>query len=64
MDEKEILASSKKILLARASRFPEGEPFSAKREGSSILAALWKSEGYEVACYTGYTFEEFFPTVP
>ena len=59
MDEKEILALIKKNPLVRGVTFSGGEPFS-QAEGFSILAALLKSEGYEVACYTGYTFEELF----
>ena len=43
--------------LCRGVTFSGGEPF-AQAEGFAALAALLKREGYEVASYTGYEFEE------
>lgn len=36
-----------------------GEPF-AQAEGFAVLAKLLKEKGYEVASYSGYTFEELY----
>ena len=43
--------------LCRGVTFSGGEPF-AQPEGFAKLAKLLKAKGYEVASYTGYTFEE------
>ena len=43
--------------LCRGVTFSGGEPF-AQSEGFARLARLLKTEGYEVASYSGYTFEE------
>ena len=43
--------------LCRGVTFSGGEPF-AQPEGFSKLARLLKEKGYEVASYTGYTFDE------
>ena len=43
--------------LCRGVTFSGGEPF-AQAEGFGKLAKLLKSRGYEVASYSGYTFEE------
>ena len=43
--------------LCRGVTFSGGEPF-AQPEGFAKLAGLLKGKGYEVASYTGYTFEE------
>ena len=43
--------------LCRGVTFSGGEPF-AQAEGSAKLARLLKEKGYEVASYSGYTFEE------
>ena len=43
--------------LCRGVTFSGGEPF-AQSEGFAKLARLLKEKGYEVASYTGYTFEE------
>ena len=42
--------------LCRGVTFSGGEPF-AQAEGFAKLAKLLKSKGYEVASYSGYTFE-------
>ena len=43
--------------LCRGVTFSGGEPF-AQAEAFARLAKLLKGKGYEVASYTGYTFEE------
>ena len=43
--------------LCKGVTFSGGEPF-AQPEGFAKLAGLLKEQGYEVASYTGYTFEE------
>ena len=43
--------------LCRGVTFSGGEPF-AQAAGFAKLAVLLKAEGYEVASYSGYTFEE------
>ena len=42
--------------LCRGVTFSGGEPF-AQAEGFAELAELLKADGYEIASYTGYTFE-------
>ena len=42
--------------LSRGVTFSGGEPF-AQAEGFAELAELLKADGYEIASYTGYTFE-------
>ena len=43
--------------LCRGVTFSGGEPF-AQAEGYAKLGRMLKEAGYEVAAYTGYTFEE------
>lgn len=43
--------------LAKGVTFSGGEPF-AQAEGFAVLAKQLKALGYEVASYSGYTFEE------
>ena len=43
--------------LCRGVTFSGGEPFS-QAEGFAKLARLLKAQGYEVASYSGFTFEE------
>ena len=43
--------------LCRGVTFSGGEPF-AQAAGFAELAEILKAEGYEIASYTGYTFEE------
>ncbi len=45
--------------LSRGVTFSGGEPF-AQPEGFTELAIALKSKGYEVASYSGYTFEQLF----
>ena len=56
MDEARIAAIVRTNPLCRGVTFSGGEPF-AQAEGFARLAKLLKAAGYEVASYTGYTFE-------
>ena len=49
--------------LCRGVTFSGGEPF-AQAEGFGKLADLLKADGYEVASYTGFTFEELLSGTP
>lgn len=53
----EIAEIAKSNPLSRGVTFSGGEPF-AQAEGFAKLAKLLKSAGFEVASYSGYTFEE------
>ena len=57
MDEEAIVDIVRSNPLCRGVTFSGGEPF-AQAEGFARLARLLKAEKYEVACYSGYTFEE------
>lgn len=57
MDEEQLLEIINKNLLCRAVTLSGGEPF-AQAEGFAKLAGMLKAAGYEVAAYTGYTFEQ------
>lgn len=52
-----VLEAVKRNPLCRGVTLSGGEPF-CQAEELSRLAALLKAEGYEVASYTGYTWEE------
>jgi anaerobic ribonucleoside-triphosphate reductase activating protein len=54
--EGQVLAEIMKNPLCRGVTFSGGEPF-AQPEGFACLAKLLKEKGYEVASYSGYTFE-------
>ena len=56
MAEEDILRIVTENPLCRGVTFSGGEPF-AQAEGFAKLARLLKEKGYEVASYTGYTFE-------
>lgn len=49
--------------LCRGVTFSGGEPF-AQAGGFARLAQLLKADGYEVASYTGYTFEQLLRGTP
>ena len=49
--------------LCRGVTFSGGEPF-AQAEGYAKLARLLKAAGYEVASYSGYTFEQLTSGTP
>ena len=57
MDEETILDIVRSNPLCRGVTFSGGEPF-AQAEGFCRLAHLLKAAGYEVASYSGYTFED------
>ena len=57
MDEERILEIVQSNPLCRGVTFSGGEPF-AQASGFAKLARLLKEQGYEVASYTGYTFEQ------
>ena len=49
--------------LCRGVTFSGGEPF-AQAEGYAELAVALKERGYEVASYSGYTFEQLLQGTP
>ena len=53
----ELLEKIKQNPLVRGVTFSGGEPFS-QAESFAALARLLKAHGYELAAYTGYTFEQ------
>ena len=55
--EEQILQIVQSNPLCRGVTFSGGEPF-AQAEGFTRLAKLLKSQDYEVASYSGYTFEQ------
>ena len=55
--EADILQIVQSNPLCKGVTFSGGEPF-AQAEGFGILAGLLKENGYEVASYSGYTFEQ------
>ena len=57
MDEETILEIIRENPLCRGVTFSGGEPF-AQAEGFAKLGRLLKEAGYEVAAYSGYTFEQ------
>ena len=57
MEEERIVEIVKSNPLCRGVTFSGGEPF-AQAEGYAKLGKLLKAEGYEVASYSGYTFEQ------
>lgn len=59
MEEAKILEIVKSNPLVRGVTFSGGEPF-AQAEGFAVLAKSLKEHGYEVASYSGYTFEALY----
>ncbi len=57
MSEEQLVEIVRSNPLAKGVTFSGGEPF-AQAEGFAALAKQLKSLGYEVASYSGYTFEE------
>lgn len=53
----ELLAAIRQDPLVRGVTFSGGEPFAQAQE-LALLAAALREASYEVACYTGYTFEQ------
>jgi len=63
MEVERILEIVRSNPLCRGVTFSGGEPF-AQAEGFSRLARLLKDTGYEVASYSGYTFEQLLRGTP
>ena len=63
MDEETVLRIIRSNPLCRGVTFSGGEPF-AQAEGFGKLARMLKQEGYEVASYSGYTFEQLLNGTP
>ena len=63
MDEETLLEIVLSNPLCRGVTFSGGEPF-AQAAGFAKLARLLKEKGYEVASYSGYTFEELLAGSP
>ncbi len=57
IDEEEVLEIIKSSRLCRGVTFSGGEPF-VQAEGFARLGKMLKEAGYEVASYSGYTFEQ------
>ena len=57
MEEQQIVQMVKDNPLVKGVTFSGGEPFD-QPVGFTNLAKLLKKEGYEVASYSGYTFEQ------
>ena len=57
MEEERLLEIIRENPLCRGVTFSGGEPF-AQAEGLFRLGRMLKESGYEVASYTGYTFEQ------
>ncbi len=55
--EEEVLEIVKSNRLSRGVTFSGGEPF-AQAKGFAKLGRMLKEAGYEVASYSGYTFEQ------
>ena len=63
MEEETILEIVRSNPLCRGGTFSGGEPF-AQAEGYAKLAKLLKAHRYEVASYSGYTFEQLLRGTP
>ena len=63
MDTEQMLRIVRDNPLCRGVTFSGGEPF-AQAEGFYELAVELKKLGYEVASYTGYTFEQLLNGTP
>ena len=63
MDEETIVDIVRSNPLCRGVTFSGGEPF-AQAAGYAKLAKLLKGAGYEVAAYSGFTFEQLLNGTP
>jgi organic radical activating enzyme len=63
MDEETIVEIVRSNPLCRGVTFSGGEPF-AQAAGYAKLAKLLKEAGYEVAAYSGFTFEQLLNGTP
>ena len=57
VDVEDIYKMIKKDPIVRGVTFSGGEPFD-QAEGFYELAKLLKADGYELAAYSGYTYEQ------
>ncbi len=62
-DIQEVLRIVKRNPMCRGVTFSGGEPFEQPAELTE-LGRLLRAEGYEVAAYTGYTFEQLLEGTP
>ena len=63
METEALAAVARANPLCRGVTFSGGEPF-AQAEAFAELAELLKKDGYEVASYSGYTFEQLLHGTP
>ena len=63
METEQMAAYADANPLCKGVTFSGGEPF-AQAEGFAELAKLLKARGYEVASYSGYTFEQLLNGTP
>ena len=63
MEEEELFNIVKRNPICRRVTFSGGEPFS-QAAGFARLARMLRQSGYEVASYSGYTFEELINGTP
>ena len=63
MDTDTLVAMVEANPLCKGVTFSGGEPF-AQAEGYAELAAALKEKGYEIASYSGYTFEQLLCGTP
>ena len=63
LEEEQIVQIVRSNPLCRGVTFSGGEPF-AQAAGFAKLAKLLKAQGYEVASYSGYTFESLLQGTP
>ena len=63
MAEETVLDIVRSNPLCKGVTFSGGEPF-CQAEGLARLARMLKERGYEVAAYSGYTFEELLEGTP
>ena len=63
LSEEKVFDIVKSNPLCKGVTFSGGEPF-AQAEGFGKLASLLKESGYEVASYTGFTFEQLLSGTP
>lgn len=63
MDTDQMVAIVTANPLCKGVTFSGGEPF-AQAEGFAELAVVLKEKGYEVASYSGYTFEQLLSGTP
>ena len=63
MEEEQLVRIVRANPLCRGVTFSGGEPF-AQASAFARLGRLLKAQGYELASYSGYTFEELFLGTP